>query len=126
MDEPFTPPSGWIAKFRNAFRGVCIGVRSQNSFVVHLPIAAAVVVMAAVLQLDTTRWMLLILSIFLVFGAELFNSSLEFLAKAVTREESPWVRDALDVASGAVLVVACGAVIVGLAVLGPPLWQALS
>lgn len=125
MDEPFAPTSGWAAKFRNAFRGVYVCIRSQSSFRVHLTAAAAVLVLSTALRLSATSWSLLVLCIFTVLSAELFNSSLESLAKAVTREENPHVRDALDVASGAVLLMAAGAAIVGLVVLGPPLCQLL-
>ena len=50
--------------------------------------------------------------------AELFNSALEQLAKAITKEEDPHVRNGLDIASGAVLVAAIGAAVIGLLVLG--------
>ena len=123
MNEPFVPATGWVAKFSNAFRGIYVGVRSQLSFIVHMPAMVTVLVVATVVQLDTIRWLLLTLCIFAVLAAELFNSSIESLAKAVTREENAHVRDALDVASGAVLMVAIGAAVVGLAVLVPPLWR---
>ena len=63
------------------------------------------------------------LSIALVWSAELFNSSLEQLAKAVDTAENERIRDALDMAAGAVLLVALGAALVGVMVLGPPLWR---
>ena len=49
----------------------------------------------------------------MVIGAELFNSALERLARAVTRSEDEDVAVALDIASGAVLVVSLGAAAVG-------------
>lgn len=126
MTEPQQPfqrprvqrPRGWINKFALAFRGVAVGVRQQNSFLVDIPVAIAVVALAWFLQASRVEWCLLLFCIAVVFSAELFNSALEELAKAVTREENPHVRDALDIASGAVLVVAIGAAAVGIVVLG--------
>ncbi len=97
-------------------------MRGQNSFYVHFPVTLAVVAMATWLQVSQAEWLALIVCITIVFSAELFNSSIEHLARAITREQHPEIRDALDVASGAVLVAALGAAVVGLAVLGWPLF----
>ena len=51
-------------------------------------------------------------------AAELFNSAIERLAREVDREHNPNVGVALDIASGAVLVAAVGAAIVGSLIFG--------
>ena len=93
-----------------------MGVRGQSSFYVHLPLAAAVLLVGMWIDVSWTEWLILLLCITAVLAAELFNSALEHLSRAVTREEHPEVRDALDIASGAVLVTAIGAAVVGLLV----------
>jgi diacylglycerol kinase len=55
----------------------------------------------------------------IVLTAELFNTAVEWLAKAVTRTEDPHIEAALDIASGAVLLAAAGAAIVGLLIFLP-------
>ena len=107
------PPSSWLQKFRCAFRGVTFAVRSQNSFAVHLAVAAAVVAAGVVLQVLLVEWCLLVLCIVAVVAAELANTAIERLAKAITHEHSDEIRDALDVTSGAVLLAAIGAAVVG-------------
>ncbi len=77
----------------------------------------AVVTLATWLQVSQAEWLSLILCITIVFSAELFNSAIEHLARAITREENPEIRDALDIASGAVSVTALGAAVVGFVVL---------
>lgn len=69
------------------------------------------------LQVSHAQWLVLVLCVTMVIAAELFNSAIEHLARAITREEHPEIRDALDIASGAVLVAAIGASIVGLLVI---------
>ncbi|MEM8946192.1 MAG: diacylglycerol kinase [Planctomycetota bacterium] len=112
---------GWRRKFACAFRGLVIGVRGESSFYVHTFATLAVLIVAAWLRLPSSDWLLLTLCTATVWSAELFNSALERLAKAITTDEHPDIRDALDLASGAVLAVAIGAAIVGLVLLGWPL-----
>ena len=94
-------------------------MRGQNSYPVHLAIAAAVIVAAWFVRVAASEWCLLILCIALVLATELFNTALERLARAVTHEENPLIRDALDISAAAVLVASLGATIVGLAVFLP-------
>jgi diacylglycerol kinase len=105
---------GWSRKFRNAFRGMREGVRGQSSFYVHLLATAAVVLAAAAMGFDHVQWCILVLCITFVLMAEMFNSALEAMARAITSERNPHIADALDIASAAVLVAALGAAIVGL------------
>ena len=119
---PVSRAARWRRKFACALRGLQVAVAGQSSFSIHLPAAVAVVALAWWLQVTATGWSVLIVCIAVVLTAELFNSAIEHLARAITREENPEIRDALDVASSAVLVAAIGAAVVGLLVLGRPLF----
>ncbi|MCA9175953.1 MAG: diacylglycerol kinase family protein [Planctomycetales bacterium] len=120
---PFVPARGWRRKYGFALRGVQRCLIQELSFRIHFPVAMVVVAAGFAARLDAARWCVLVLSIALVWSAELFNSSLEQLAKAVDTAENERIRDALDMAAGAVLLVALGAALVGVMVLGPPLWR---
>lgn len=110
--------SSWSRKFRCAFRGVKRGIRGESSFFVHFFVAALVLTAAATLDADRTEQALLWLCIVGVLTCELFNSSIERLARAVDENFNPHLRDALDIAGGAVLCAALGAAVLGTAVLG--------
>ncbi len=116
------PPRTWLGKFADAFRGFFLSIRTQSSFAAHLPVAAAAVALGAWLGLSLVEWGLVTLAIGLVVMAEVFNTSIEALAKAVGRYPDDGIRDALDHASGGVLVAVLTAVTIGLVVLGPKLW----
>jgi len=104
----------WSAKFRDAFRGLREGIWGQHSFFVHFSFAAMVIAAAAVLRVDDrTEWCLLLLCIAGVLTAEMFNSALESLAKAITDELDPHVGRALNIGSAAVLIASLGAAVVG-------------
>lgn len=107
------PRRTWLSKFRDAFRGWALAVRGQSSFAVHLVVAAAVVAVAAALRVSLVEWCLLGLCIVAVLAAELFNTAIEYLAKAVSKEQDPNIGAALDIASSAVLLAALGAAAVG-------------
>jgi diacylglycerol kinase len=108
----------WKSKFADAFRGIGLGMRGQSSFRVHLVMATAVVLLAAVLRVGLIEWCLLILCIAAVLAAELFNSAIERLAREVDRNHNPAVGAALDIASGAVLVAALGSAAIGCTIFG--------
>lgn len=111
-------PRTWGRKFRCAFRGVKRGFRGECSFFVHGFMTVAVVMAALALGADRYEWYALLLCITLVLTAEMLNSSVERLARAVGEEFHPQLRDALDIAGGAVLTASFGAAIVGALVLG--------
>jgi diacylglycerol kinase len=112
----------WTAKFADAFRGWRDAMRGQSSFSIHFAAALAVIVAAALLPVDAIEWCLLTGCIAVVFVAELFNTSLELLAKAITADQHPAIRQALDVAAAAVLFAACGSAVVGAIVFGRRIW----
>ena len=111
---------GWPIKFRNAFRGILEGVTDrgnawmQNSFLVHIPAGLVVVAYAFYRNLDRISISVLIGCIALVWVAELANSAIESLAKAVTDQPNENIRKALDISSGAVLVASLFATLIGL------------
>ena len=116
----------WVRKFRNAFSGITIGVRGQSSFLVHGAVAIAVVVCAIGVRADLLTTSVLVLCIVTVFASELFNSALERMARAITDQESPHIKDSLNIASGAVLVASIGSAVIGMLVFGEILIRALT
>jgi diacylglycerol kinase len=111
--EPAAPKRSWRSKFGDAFRGLQAGVRGQSSFSVHFVIAVAVIVAGIALHISLVEWCVLLLCIVGVLVAEMFNSALESMAKAITHESHPHVGNALDIGSAAVLVASIGAAAVG-------------
>ncbi|HOG45635.1 MAG TPA: diacylglycerol kinase family protein [Anaerolineae bacterium] len=119
---------GWprlVASFRCAFHGLAEAWRCQQNLRIHVLIALAVSGLAAFLRLGAVQWAILVLTYTMVIAAELFNSALEALTDLVSPGYHPLARQTKDVAAGAVLVAALGAVAVGLLLFGPPLWQRL-
>ena len=112
MDQP-PARKGWWDKFGNAFRGLRVGVQGHSSFFVHFFSTALVVATALAMGMTLVEWAILLVCVTAVLTAEMFNSALESLARAIDKSSNPHLRDALDVASAAVLVCAAGAAVVG-------------
>lgn len=119
-DERIPQVRSWWKMFSDAVRGVKVAFRSEINFFVHLFIAVIAGVAGGIVRMTDERWCIYILCVAVVLSAELFNTAIERLARAVTREEHPEVRDALDIASGAVLMAALGAAVVGALMIGWP------
>lgn len=84
--------------------------------------AISVIVAAILLQVSRVEWAMLIMCIVLVLSLEALNSALEKLSDQVTKEYSPLIRDAKDMAAGAVLIAAIGSAIIGLIIFVPYLF----
>ena len=113
-----TPARSWTKKFADAFLGIAHGVSGQSSFVVHVCFTAVVIAVAAWLRVDRLEWSLLLLSITVVLAAEMFNSALETISRAMDAKYNAHLERGLNIASAAVLVTAIGAALIGAVVLG--------
>jgi diacylglycerol kinase len=100
-------------------------LRTQRNARIHLSLALAVIVLGLWLGLSRIEWAIIVLTIGLVLAAEAFNTVAEAAVDLATDEYHPLAKIAKDVAAGAVLLMAITAAIVGLLILGPPLWAAL-
>jgi diacylglycerol kinase len=106
----------WPDKFRSAFRGLMLAISRERSFTVHLPMAVLVAITAAILRVSLPEAYVLGLCVTIVVAAEIFNTAIEFLSREITRDERPGIADALDIASGAVLVASLGSAAIGAAI----------
>ena len=115
--------SSRVQSFRYAWRGVKIMLRSQQNAWIHAVASVCVLTAGGLFGLDAEHWCWLVLAIMAVWTAEAVNTALELLADVASPEFHPLVEKAKDVAAGAVLISAMGSVLIGLLVLGPPLWK---
>lgn len=112
-----TPRSLYV-KFRSAFLGLDRGLRAERNFRFHGLMTAAVLAAGWLLGLSKLEWCLLALCIGGVLAAEMFNTALERMARAITQDYDANIEGALDMSSAAVLIVSGAAALVGAAILG--------
>jgi diacylglycerol kinase len=112
---------GLLSSFRYAFAGIWWVIKTQRNMRVHLVLGVCAVLLAIALGLDTARDAILALTVVVVLAAEMINTVVEAVVDLVSPTYHPLARIAKDVAAGAVLVTAIGALLVGLFIFLPAL-----
>jgi diacylglycerol kinase (ATP) len=108
--------------FRHAFSGWGYAFRTQPNAWIHTAFTLAVLIVCAWLRLPPRDFATIIVTITLVWTAELINTAIEATVDLASPNHHPLAKAGKDAAAGAVLVTAIGAILVGLLILGPPLW----
>ncbi|MCA9900674.1 MAG: diacylglycerol kinase family protein [Anaerolineales bacterium] len=111
--------------FQYAFEGWAFVLRTQHNAWIHAIITTVIVGLGFWLRLPARDWAVLILTFMAVWMAEFMNTAIEAVVDMTMPEVHPLAKVAKDVAAAAVLVGAMGAILIGLLLLGPPLWQRL-
>ena len=112
--------------FVYAFAGWRYVIRHEHNVRIHLFMLAVMVGLGVWLEIGRIEWAILLLTFTGVLSGEMFNSAIEAVVDMTSPDPHPLAKAAKDVAAGAVLFAACTAVLIGLLILGPPLWQKMS
>lgn len=112
-----------IRAFGYAFRGWWHVLRTQRNAWIHALFTVAVVILAAWLSLPRDDWAVILLTIAMVWTAEFMNTALEAVVDLASPQHHFLARVSKDVGAAAVLITALTSVLVGLLLLGPPLWE---
>ena len=105
----------FILRLRFALTGLAIAWRGEPNFRFQVGAFLLVVVALMLLKLEPLWWALVLLTSGLVLTAELFNTALEHLVDHLHPETHPRIAIVKDCAAGAVLIAACAAVLVAVA-----------
>ena len=112
-----------LKAFEHAFSGWWFVIRTQRNAWIHMVVSIAVILMSFILHLNASSWALILLAIAMVWIAEFLNTALEAVVDlASNHQQHELARVGKDVGAAAVLIAAITSVIIGLLILGPPLW----
>lgn len=100
-------------KFNVAFEGIFETIRTENHMKFHCFCTIIVCILSLFLDIGKYEALAVIISISLIWVAELFNTAIESCVDMVTDEYNPLAKRAKDIAAGAVLVTAINALFVG-------------
>ena len=121
--ERLRPPEGlWrrrVASFGHAGRGVWSALRSEVHLRLHAVATVVVIGLGFYSGLARLEWALVALAVTGVWAAELMNTAIEALTDLASPAYHPLAGKAKDVAAGAVLLAALGALVVGALVFVP-------
>ncbi len=114
-----------IESFGHAFRGWWHVLKTQQNAWIHAVVAVLVFIVSFWLNLPARDWAVIILTVTMVFTAEFINTAIEAVVDLASPTHHPLAKVGKDVGAAAVLIAALAAVLIGLLILGPPLWAKL-
>ena len=112
--------------FHNAFNGWWYVIHTQKNAWIHMVATICVFILALWLKVALLDGAILVLTIALVWTAEFLNTALEAVVDLASPQRHPLAKVGKDVGAAAVLIAAASAVIIGILILGPPLWNRLA
>jgi len=108
-----------IRSFGYAFKGLAYATKSQLNFRIHLFASVIAIVLGFTLNVTTTEWLWISLSIAIVLLTELINTGIETLTDLVSPDYNEKAGHVKDICAGAVVVAACFALITGIIIFLP-------
>jgi diacylglycerol kinase (ATP) len=111
--------------FRHAYAGWWYVIRTQRNAWIHLVASVLVVMLGFGLCLTGRDWAMIIFAIALVWISEFLNTALEAVVDLASPQQHQLAKVGKDVGAAAVLIAALGSVVIGLLILGPPIWARL-
>lgn len=114
--------SSRVRAFGYAFHGWWYVIRTQRNTWIHALATVLVVLMGLWLHLPLRDWAVLVLTIAMVWTAEFINTALEAVVDLASPQRHPLAKAGKDVGAGAVLIATLASIVIGLLILGPPLW----
>ena len=100
-------------------------LKTQHNAWIHSLFAAGVILIGLWVGLTPIDWAVIVLTIAMVFTAEFINTAIEAVVDLASPVQHPLAKVGKDVGAGAVLVAALAGIVIGLLVIGPPLWARL-
>jgi diacylglycerol kinase len=113
--------TGRIRSVRFAVKGIATMLQTQHNAWVHAVATIVVIGLGLAVGLSAAEWCWIVLAMMSVWAAEALNTAVEFLTDVASPSFNPTAGNAKDVAAGAVLIAALGAIVIGFLVLGPHL-----
>ena len=112
--------------FRYAFTGWWFVIRTQRNAWIHAIVSLAVIIVSVWLQISPHDWAVITVAIAMVWTAEFLNTALEAVVDLASHQQHhELAKVGKDVGAAAVLIAALASALIGLLILGPPLWERL-
>ena len=114
------PLRKWIQSANNAIEGILLASKTERHMRYHLYAAIFILLLGFVLGISWSDFALLIILSIVVLSVEMLNTTIEVITDVLFKEYDIKAKEIKDIAAGAVLITALGAVIIGYGVLYEP------
>lgn len=105
--------------FIYATHGIISAYKTEQNLIVHTIALIINIVLMIVLKLNMIECALIVIAITIVFALEMVNTAIEYAIDMAMPQIHPLAKISKDVSSGAVLISAIGACVVGLIIYLP-------
>lgn len=112
-----------IKSFGHAWHGMCKAIREEGNIRIQIFVGLVVIILGIRFRITKLEWLALAFAISSVILMELINTVIERVADVLKPRIDTYVKEIKDLAAAAVLFAALVAIAIGLAVLGPYLWN---
>jgi diacylglycerol kinase len=108
-----------------AFKGIFKAIKKERNIKIHLGAMVLAVILGIILKINSFEWLVLVLIISFIISAEIFNTTLEAICNLLRFKlklsyyETYWIR---NFAAGAVMILAIGAIIIGMIIFLPKIF----
>lgn len=121
-DKPIKGSKNRLASFGHAINGIKLLLKEEPNARIHFTAAIFVILFSYFLNLSTSEWLWIVLSIAFVFTAELFNTAIENICDYISPQYHEKIKVIKDLSAGAVLFVSLFALFVAFFILIPKLF----
>lgn len=111
-----------------ALLGIWQAVKTERNIKIELGFAAAVTLAGFLFGISKVEWLAIIIIVFAILSAEIFNSAIEGVCNLVRDEDHLGYQKTKlirDIAAGAVMLLALGSVVLGLVIFLPYFFRML-
>lgn len=112
--------------FQYAFSGWHYVIRTQQNAWIHALAGVIVVILGLWLKLTRLEWAVVVIAIALVWTAEFINTALEVVVDLASPKEHQLAKVSKDVGAAGVFTASLCALVIGLLILAPPLWERIT
>ena len=112
--------------FIYALSGIHYAFHSDQNLVIHFIISFLVIISSILLRISAFEMGILGITMLVVIVSEMVNTSIEKMVDLITNEHRVEARIAKDVSAGMVLVAVVGAIIIGILVFLPHVFNLLT
>ncbi|MCL2130880.1 MAG: diacylglycerol kinase family protein [Lentimicrobiaceae bacterium] len=111
--------------FSYAFSGLKTAWKEEHNARIHLVAALVVAAFSVFFDINRYEWIAVIFAVGFVFAMELLNSAIENISDFISPEKHDTIRKIKDLSAAAVLISAFAALIIGLIIFLPKIWNLL-
>ncbi|ALS00807.1 UDP kinase [Enterococcus silesiacus] len=123
-DKQTTKNKHFVASLEFALQGIKTVFKEERNMRTHVFMGIVAIIAGFIFQLVISEWLWLLLAIFLVLAMEIINTVFENVVDMVTDFHfHPIGKKIKDMAAGAVLLTTGFAVVVGVLLFAPKIWQ---